>query len=247
MDDVISLDGIFSQGYGFISKAVMRDKDIHIIAKGIYSYICSFSGKGKDSFPSQKLICNDLGISKDTLSKYLKQLVESGYIRIRKNKNKGRFANNVYSINMLPCPISSDTVRTDTETIGYGETYTNNNNTNNNNIYNNNSINIKNTKKDLKEQIEELNISFDLRDKFKEFIDYRKEIKKSLKTMRMIEGAIKKIGTEFKSEQHLIESIDHSMENEWLAIIPKKEVFKKKKTEEFKPANWMDIVEGGFK
>lgn len=113
--DIFELEGIFEQGYGFIAKKVMRDKELHYASKSIYAYICSYSGKGKDSFPSQKLMCNDLGMNKDTLAKHLKSLTDKGYIKVKKNTNVGKFANNIYSIAILPLPKSSDTVLSDTE------------------------------------------------------------------------------------------------------------------------------------
>ena len=235
--DGIQLEGIFSQGYGFIPKAVMRDKELHIIAKGIYSYICSYSGKGKDAFPSQKLICYDLDISKDTLAKYMKQLTTNGYIEIKKNFKSGKFANNLYSIKMLPCRISSDTVGTDAEITGHGET-----DTIKNKDIKNKDIN-KNNDKNLGEQVKELSISNNLKDKFIEYIKFRKSIKKSLNTMRPITSSINQIGKKFKSEQHLIESLDYSMDNEYQGIIPTK-CFNNKnnQTKDFKPTNRMDIL-----
>ncbi|WP_052191609.1 helix-turn-helix domain-containing protein [Cetobacterium sp. ZWU0022] len=143
MTDFIKLQGIFEDGYGIIAKKVMKDKTLHVIAKSIYSYICSYSGKGKDAFPSQSLICSDLDISKDTLAKYVKQLKEAGYITVKQEKEQGKFSKNVYTINFVPLPISSETVSTDTETIGNGQTDTNNNSINNNNNLNNNNINNK--------------------------------------------------------------------------------------------------------
>lgn len=154
MQDFIKLQGIFEDGYGIIAKKVMKDKSLHIIAKSIYSYICSYSGKGKDAFPSQSLICNDLDISKDTLAKYVKQLKESGYITVKQEKEKGKFAKNIYTINFVPLPISSETVSTDTEIIGNGETDTNNNSFNNNIIINNNNNNNNNKKIDTSAEAE---------------------------------------------------------------------------------------------
>lgn len=143
MVDFIKLQGIFENGYGFIAKKVMKDKRLHIYSKAIYSYICSYSGKGNDAFPSQKLICADLGISKDSLSKYLKPLKEFGYITTKQDNKNGKFGNTVYTINIVPCMISSDTVSTDTDDSVYGETDTNNNSIlNNNNIINNNNLDI---------------------------------------------------------------------------------------------------------
>lgn len=143
MEDFINLQGIFEQGYGFIAKKPMRDKELHCISKAIYSYICSFSGKGKDAFPSQELMSSDLCISKDTLTKYLKPLKDKGYITVRQNKENGKFSKNVYSVNIIPLPILSYTVSTDTETTVYGEVDSINNN------FNNNKKHINNNKKDI--------------------------------------------------------------------------------------------------
>lgn len=96
--DRIRLDGVYSQGYGIVPKLVMRDKNLHVIAKSIYAYMCSFAGKGEDVFPSQKLICYDLDIGRTTLNKYMKQLVDLGYVVIIKNYKSGKFANNIYRI-----------------------------------------------------------------------------------------------------------------------------------------------------
>ena len=146
MEDIIKLQGIFENGYGFIAKKVMKDKNLNVISKAIYSYICSYSGKGQDAFPSQKLICFDLGISKDTLSKYMKELKNKNYITVKQSKEEGKFARNIYTVNIVPCMVSSDTVSTDTETTGYDEVDTNNNSSNNNNksINNKDKITYKN-------------------------------------------------------------------------------------------------------
>jgi len=138
MEDIIKLQGIFENGYGFIAKKVMKDKNLNVISKAIYSYICSYSGKGQDAFPSQSLICFDLGISKGTLSKYMKELKENGYIKVRQENSKGKFSRNIYTINIVPCIISPYTVKTDTQITVHGQIDTNNNSSNNNNNYNNN-------------------------------------------------------------------------------------------------------------
>lgn len=122
-NNILELDGIFKNGYGFIAKSVMQDNQISLQAKGLYAYLCSYSGKGKDAFPSRKKMCFDLNITNDTLGKYLKELKESNYIHISQSKNESRFSNNIYKINLnLPCTKISDTEKQDT----------NNNNFNNN-------------------------------------------------------------------------------------------------------------------
>jgi len=126
LEQRIELEGIFANGYGFIPKSIMIS-NISLQSKGVYAYLCSFSGKGNGCFPSRKKICDDLNISNDSLGKYLKELKDNQYIDIKQEKEDGKFKNNIYKINLnLPCPKISDTENLDT----------------NNNIYSNNNNNI---------------------------------------------------------------------------------------------------------
>ena len=136
--DKIKMQGAFEKGYGFVAKKVMRDKTLNILSKAVYAYICSYAGKGKDAFPSQNLICRDLGIGKSTLVKYIKELKDRGYVTVIQHKEKGKFAQNLYTVNAIPCIVSSDTVETDTNPTARGQVNTNNNSLNNNKKNNNN-------------------------------------------------------------------------------------------------------------
>lgn len=177
MEDYIKLEGIFEQGYGIIAKKIMQDKTLCLAAKGLYAYFCSFGGKGSDVFPSRKKICDDLNIGNDTLSKYLSQLEESGYIEITTMRNSGgRFGRNLYKLkNNSPCMDSPCTEKPNTEKPNTEKPHTNNNNNNNNNINNNN---IKRKEKssrptlfEIEEYIREKNLIVDA----KQFFDYFEE------------------------------------------------------------------------
>lgn len=96
--DVVKGFRVNSKGYGTIPKLVMQDRNLHAIAKAIYAYFNSFSGSGDPCFYTRERICYDLCISNDTFSKYLKQLVDSGYIIVEQIKENGRFSHNVYTI-----------------------------------------------------------------------------------------------------------------------------------------------------
>ena len=136
--DKVKILGIYEEGYGVVAKKVMRDKTLNILSKAVYAYICSYTGKGKDAFPSQNLICRDLGIGKSTLVKYIKELKDRGYVTVIQHKEKGKFAQNLYTVNAIPCIVSSDTVETDTNPTARGQVNTNNNSLNNNKKNNNN-------------------------------------------------------------------------------------------------------------
>lgn len=130
---------INSKGYGTIPKLVMQDRDISIGAKAVYAYFNSFAGGGDQCFPSRSLICADLGISIPTLSKYLQELKDSGYIYYEQVKENGRFSHNIYTLlsEKLPC-----TKIFDTKNSVYKKLNTNNNSYNNNKSFNNNKNNI---------------------------------------------------------------------------------------------------------
>jgi hypothetical protein len=180
MNDQLKVRGINSKGFGTIPKLIMQDRSIGAIAKCIYAYFCSFAGGGDQCFPTRKKICYDLGISNDTLSKYLRQLIESGYISCEQIKEHGKFSHNVYTLETnLPCPKNSDT-----ENSVYGKLDTNKNSSNNNNSFNNNSNNKE--KNNKKEKVEKLS------DDVKKVVDLYKETCVSFPSIRSITDKRKK-------------------------------------------------------
>lgn len=62
---IVVMQGIYENGFGLISNAVMRDPRLSCVSKAIYSYITSFTGAGKNSsFPSVKTILEELKLSR---------------------------------------------------------------------------------------------------------------------------------------------------------------------------------------
>lgn len=91
----------------------------------------------------------------------------------------------------------------------------------NKNIYNKNNT-IRNNTIRIEDELEKENISQQLKNKILEFIAYRKEIKKPLKTYRSIKAMLNQIGKDFIDEQHLIESIDASIAKGYQGVFPTK-------------------------
>ena len=88
-----------SYGYGIISQFPMKDRELSIQAKGVYSYLVSCAGNDKQTYPTQEKMCYDLKIGKvDTLKKYIKQIQARGYIKIVKTKKGNLHYRNVYLI-----------------------------------------------------------------------------------------------------------------------------------------------------
>ena len=78
---ILNSEGLFN-GYGMVQRSVMRDPNLTIEAKGLYAYLCSFSGSGECTLPNVEEICKELGISEDKYYKYMQILVDNEYINI---------------------------------------------------------------------------------------------------------------------------------------------------------------------
>ncbi len=142
---------VYDSGFGILPKRVMQDTNLSIQAKGIFAYLVTYAGAGNTAFPSRSLITYHLGISKDTFTKYLKELKDNGYIEVTKSdREQGKFSHNIYTLisypqypqyPQSPCPKIPDTVTPDTVTPDTVNSDTNNNSIKNNNNKNN-SINV---------------------------------------------------------------------------------------------------------
>jgi len=141
----IELSGIFSEGYGIIPKKLMRSKDIGIYEKAVLAYMLSYTGGGNECFPSYERISDELGISKMTVSKSIKRIIATGFIRKEKlYPNDPLKHNNKYILTFLDSTPSVLTTVQQTDSRSKSRvpsqytTFTSNNNTTNNNSNNNN-------------------------------------------------------------------------------------------------------------
>ncbi|EGT4048761.1 DnaD domain protein [Clostridioides difficile] len=95
----IEKGNILSDGYGLSPQLVARDSWLTTGARALYFYLSSFAGASGTCYPSRDIMTHELGINKDTFSKYLNELKMSGYIKVYKNKTReGRMQNNIYEV-----------------------------------------------------------------------------------------------------------------------------------------------------
>ena len=92
---------IYAAGYGIVPKAVMQD-DISIQAKGLYAYLCAFSGRDLTAAPSRDVILAHLRISHNSSNKYMQELCSRGYVSKLQSLSGGRFAGFTYYLNQEP-------------------------------------------------------------------------------------------------------------------------------------------------
>lgn len=83
--------------------------------------------------------------------------------------------------------------------------------------------------KSIEKEVDKLNVGNVLKDKLKEFIEFRKEIKKPFKTTRSIKQLINSIGKTFQDEDDLIECINNSIMNGYQGVFPNKNKISKNK------------------
>lgn len=94
----VKYEGILAKGFGLIPRMLTRDKDLSIEAKAIYAYLAAFAGNNTEAFPSVELICSELNISEKRYFKHRKDLLQKGYIRIRRERLESGFSKNFYEI-----------------------------------------------------------------------------------------------------------------------------------------------------
>lgn len=92
------LPPILKDGYGYAPKAVMRDPELSIEAKAIYSYLATFAGNRDIAYPNVSLICSQLNISERRFRRYKDELVQKGYITVERYRKENGFSNNIYRL-----------------------------------------------------------------------------------------------------------------------------------------------------
>ena len=86
-------------GYGLIYQNIMQNPDIPAYSKAIYAYLCSYADTEGVCYPSTNRIMSELGMSKNTLYKYMAYLLDFGIVKIEKTRtDKGLLSRNIYHI-----------------------------------------------------------------------------------------------------------------------------------------------------
>lgn len=89
-------------GYGLVFKRVMKDTNIDIEAKALYSYLSAYAGSSESAFPSVELIKYELGIGKQRFQKYRKQLEDNGYLTVSRKVTNNLKGSNLYTLHHEP-------------------------------------------------------------------------------------------------------------------------------------------------
>ena len=85
-------------GFGLVPASIMRCKDLSIGAKALYALSSTYADKKRVCFPNRNTICEGLGITPHTFSKYLKQLEAVGAVEVMQQRNNGSWGSNYYCL-----------------------------------------------------------------------------------------------------------------------------------------------------
>ena len=216
------------KGYGKVYKEVMRDTRLTAGEKGLYAYLCSYAGGSGSCYPSRSLISHEMGLNKDTVTKYMAKLRALGYIKLAKKRGgRGRFENNRYIIvHMSGDAASSSDRETGSRHIGAGKTMSgrtgpgqsvtkNNNNKINNDKMNDFKTNKHKTISLCVEKIKDPS----LKESFIRFIDMREEKGKPLNdmTVSLMLDDLRSLSDNEREQKRIV---DRSVTNSWLNFYP---------------------------
>ncbi|MCI2874983.1 helix-turn-helix domain-containing protein [Staphylococcus hominis] len=85
-------------GYGLVFKRVMKDRNISIEAKALYSYLSAYAGVDESAFPSVDLIKHELGIGKHRFLRAKNELIDNGYLTVDRKQTKNIYGSNLYTL-----------------------------------------------------------------------------------------------------------------------------------------------------
>jgi len=96
------------ENFTTIPNSVIRNKSLSDRARFLFCYMASMPD---DWQFYQSAMAKELGYTKDTLRKYMEELLLTGYLIRQQRREKGKFDSYDYTINFSPCMENTDTVK----------------------------------------------------------------------------------------------------------------------------------------
>ncbi len=96
------------ENFTTIPNSVIRNKTLSDRARFLFCYMASMPN---DWQFYQSAMAKELGYTKDTLRKYMEELLSTGYLIREQRREKGKFDSYDYTINFSPCMENTDTVK----------------------------------------------------------------------------------------------------------------------------------------
>ncbi|MEX5895132.1 helix-turn-helix domain-containing protein [Staphylococcus haemolyticus] len=143
-------------GYGLVFKRVMKDRNISVEAKALYSYLSAYAGADESSFPSVELIKHELNIGKQRYQRARRELEKAGYLQVDRKQNGNIYGSNLYTLFHSPRQVGIRPVDSQPVEIQSVDSQPTTNNSITNNSITSNSKTINNSATDVtRERFEE--------------------------------------------------------------------------------------------
>ena len=102
------LNNKIKDNFTIIPNDIIRNKSLSDRARFIFCYMASMPDDWKFY---QGVMAKELGYTKDTLRKYIEELLETGYLNREQRRETGKFDSYDYTLNFTPCTKKADTVK----------------------------------------------------------------------------------------------------------------------------------------
>ena len=102
------LNNDIKKNFTIIPNDIIRNKNISDRARFIFCYMASMPEDWKFY---QGAMAKELGYTKDTLRKYIEELLETGYLNREQRRETGKFDSYDYTLNFTPSGKKADTVK----------------------------------------------------------------------------------------------------------------------------------------
>ena len=103
------LNNKIKDNFTIIPNDIIRNKSLSDRARFIFCYMASMPDDWKFY---QGVMAKELGYTKDTLRKYIEELLETGYLNREQRRETGKFDSYDYTMNFTPSGKKADTVKT---------------------------------------------------------------------------------------------------------------------------------------
>ena len=103
------LNNKIKDNFTIIPNDIIRNKRLSDRARFLFCYMASMPDEWKFY---QGVMAKELGYTKDTLRKYIEELLQTGYLNREQRRETGKFDSYDYTLNYSPCMEKADTVKT---------------------------------------------------------------------------------------------------------------------------------------
>ena len=92
---LVGADAFTEKGFTQVPNAILRSKTISPGAKLAYSGLLSYAWNKDNCFPGQDKLGDDIGVTRQTVNEYIRELRTKGFIRVTR---RGQGRSNLYEL-----------------------------------------------------------------------------------------------------------------------------------------------------